>query len=163
VILPKGWVCLDELQSPNRDSNFGFIAMWFDSSTQALRDRLSAAVRNAGFQPFIIDQHPTNEDIMDEVLAAIRRCRFVVADFTGNRHNVYYEAGFAQGQHTPVIRTCRKGVIKEVTFDVNHYPFILWEPSSLDTFQKQLQNHIEATIGLGLLKGSPAAAVSHAV
>lgn len=152
TILPRGWVFLDGLRSPNQSSQHGFIAMWFDDATQTLRQRgLMAGVEAAGYKPFLIDQHPTNEHVMDEVLAAIRRSRFVVADFTGARHNVYYEAGFAQGLNIPVVRTCRKSEINQVTFDVNHYPFILWEDAALDAFAAKLKNHIEATIGRGPL------------
>lgn len=149
VILPRGWTYLDDLESPNRDSNTGFIAMWFDDVTRELREYLRAAVEGAGYNAFIIDQHPTNKDIIDEVLAAIRRCRFVVADFTGNRHNVYYEAGFAQGQRTPVIHTCRKDQINAITFDVNHYAFLPWEEGKLSEFSTSLRQHIEVTIGPG--------------
>ena len=38
----------------------------------------------------------------------IRKSKFLIADFTGQRGGVYYEAGFAYGLGLPVIWTCRK-------------------------------------------------------
>jgi hypothetical protein len=150
VILPAGWEYIESLKFPNVASHLGFIAMWFDPSMEEPRQRgLIAGIRAAGFREFVIDQHLSNDEIVDEILAAIRRSRFVVAEYTGNRHNVYYEAGFAHGLRIPVIRTCRKDEIGKITFDVNHYPFILWDTDQLDAFGKRLANHIQATIGVG--------------
>jgi len=35
-------------------------------------------------------------------------CRFIVADFTGQRGGVYFEAGYALGLRKPVIWTCKR-------------------------------------------------------
>lgn len=35
--------------------------------------------------------------IDDEIIGEIRRSAFIVADFTGHRGGVYFEAGFAMG------------------------------------------------------------------
>jgi hypothetical protein len=40
-------------------------------------------------------------------MAEIRRSRFVVADYTGQRNGVYFEAGFGLGLGLVVIPTCR--------------------------------------------------------
>ena len=52
-----------------------------------------------------------NEDyvggITDEIMAQIKRSRFVVADYTAQRKSVYFEAGFALGLGLTVIPTCR--------------------------------------------------------
>ena len=60
-----------------------------------------------GFKPAIEDDNRTkavridrlehNRKIDDEIIAEIRRSRYLVADFTGNRAGVYFEAGFALG------------------------------------------------------------------
>jgi nucleoside 2-deoxyribosyltransferase len=83
------------------------------------------------------------------VLSDIRRSRFVIADFTGQRSGVYFEAGFAQGLGVPVIRTCARDESHKLHFDVNHYPFIFWTPESLGEFAEHLQRRIEGLIGRG--------------
>jgi hypothetical protein len=41
----------------------------------------------------------------------------LVADFTGQRGGVYWEAGFAQGLGIPVIRTCKSDELWKLHFD----------------------------------------------
>ena len=55
-----------------------------------------------------IDTHEHINDINDEIIAQIRRSRFMVCDLTGYRGGVYFEAGFAYGLGLDVIYTCRK-------------------------------------------------------
>ena len=52
-------------------------------------------------------------DINDEIIAQIRRSRFMVCGLTGYRGGVYFEAGFAYGLGLDVIYTCRKDWSKE--------------------------------------------------
>jgi nucleoside 2-deoxyribosyltransferase len=87
--------------------------------------------------------------IDDEIIAEIRRSAFVVADCTGHRQNVYFEAGFAIGLGLRVIWTCRKDQIKDLHFDIRQYNCIDWKtPAEL---AKKLQFRIEALFGQGPL------------
>jgi nucleoside 2-deoxyribosyltransferase len=70
-----------------------------------------------------------------------------VADFTGQRHGVYFEAGFAQGLGLPVIWTCREDHVKNLHFDTRQQNHITWEQS--DDLREKLKNRIWAVIGLG--------------
>jgi nucleoside 2-deoxyribosyltransferase len=97
------------------------------------------------------EQHH-NSRIDDEMVARIRRSRFMVADFTGNRPNVYFEAGFALGLGVPVVWTRRKDAADPIHFDNRQYNFIEWQGDNLPEFRKQLQLRIEATIGRGKWK-----------
>ena len=67
-----------------------------------------------------------------------------MADFTGQRGGVYFEAGFAMGLGIPVIWTCRDTDINDLHFDTRQYNHIPWaNPKEL---RVRLQNRIEATI-----------------
>lgn len=134
-----------ESVSMREKSSHVFIAMWFDASTYGMfHEGLAPAVRDCGFEPRRIDMKETNNKICDEIIAEIRRSRFVIADFTGQRGGVYYEAGFAQGLGIPVIWTCRKDKVKRLHFDTRQYSHILWEtPEDLN---RQLAARIRATI-----------------
>jgi hypothetical protein len=83
-------------------------------------------------------------------MASIRGSRFVVADFTGSRGGVYYEAGFAHGLDLPVIFMCREG--DELHFDIRQYNCIFWKADALENAQARLRNRILATLGQGPLK-----------
>lgn len=139
----------------NPDSSQCFVAMWFDASMDDVYEKgFETAIEAAGYKPFRIDNDPgLIGKIDDEIIVAIRRSRFVVADFThdekGVRGNVYYEAGFARGLGLPVIFTCRKDMIAKAHFDTRQFYHILWEPENPEDLRKQLTDRILAAIGQG--------------
>lgn len=147
-ILPRGYIALDELLKPTSNSKQGFIAMWF---AKDLDDAYAAGfykgITNAGYDPLRVDQVEHTNRIDDEIIAQIKASRFVVADFTGHRGGVYFEAGFALGLAMPVIWTCRKDHMKELHFDIRQFNCIDWE--SPDELCARLSKRIEATLGVG--------------
>jgi hypothetical protein len=67
-----------------------FVAMWFSDVTRAAYESgIEPAVKEAGFMPIRIDRKEHNNEIPDEIMAEIRNCEFMVADFTGQRAGVY--------------------------------------------------------------------------
>jgi len=149
-IAPAGWEHLESLKGTNIESNQGFVAMWFDDRMQNVYDTaISLGVLNAGYKPHRVDQREHNNKIDDEIIAQIRRSRFVVADFTGHRGGVYYEAGFSQGIGLEVIWTCEKKDIKNLHFDIRQYNCIPWENDALNDFEKKLTFRIESVLGQG--------------
>ena len=153
----EGYARLAELEKGNQDSSKAFVAMWFDDSMSEAWDQgIAPAVRDAGYEPVRIDRKEHVNKIDDEIVAEIRRSRFVVADFThgdtGARGGVYYEAGFAHGLDIPVIFCCRKDRLEEVHFDTRQYNHIVWEtPVDL---RDQLTKRIAAVLGDGPNKPS---------
>ena len=149
-ITPRGYAYLDSLKHTSALSQIGFCAMWFDiEMLPTWKDAISPAIYAAGYDPKRIDVHQHNNKIDDEIIAMIRRSKFVVADFTGQRGGVYFEAGFALGLGLPVIWTCEKSNLEEVHFDNRQYNFVQWEKDKLSEFKRSLQNRIEATLGHG--------------
>lgn len=147
-----GHVRLAELETTHTPSSKAFVAMWFDESMNEAWDRgIAPAIRDAGYDSVRIDQREHVNKIDDEIIAEIRRARFVVADFThgdtGARGGVYYEAGFAHGLGIPVIFSCRKDNLDEVHFDTRQYNHIVWETSG--DLRNQLTKRIAAVLGDG--------------
>lgn len=151
-ISPAGWSFLQDQRRPEVRSDEGFAAMWFDPRMEDFRRQgLEAGISRAGYEPKIMLTHEHANRIDDEILALIRRARFVVADFTGSRGGVYFEAGFALGLGRPVIWTCSEQTLKddELHFDVEHYNFLLWTEGAYDDFARRLAFRIESIIGRG--------------
>lgn len=149
-IAPKGWEHLEQLKKINIDSQQGFVAMWFDDGLKKIYDEaIGPAIIEAGYKPHRVDQREHNNKIDDEIIAEIRKSRFVLADFTGHRGGVYYEAGFAKGMGIEVFWTCRKDEIEELHFDIRQYNSIDWEPDKLEDFKKRIAFRIESVIGRG--------------
>ena len=139
----------------NVDSSQCFVAMWFDGSMDEVYDKgIMPAIRDAGYEAYRIDQQ---QDLIgkidDAIVAAIRRSRFLVADFThgiqGARGGVYYEAGFAHGLDIPVIFICRSDRIQDVHFDTRQFNHILWNDGEYEVLCKLLTDRIVASIGEG--------------
>jgi len=151
-ISPKGWAYLESLRQQNPDSHIGFIAMWFDETVNQIHLAIENGINNSGFKPLRIDRKEHNNKIDDEIVASIRRSKFLVADFTGHRGGVYFETGLAMGLGLPVIWLCRKDELEKTHFDTRQYNFIIWESDKLADLSKALQNRIEATIGHGPLQ-----------
>ncbi|MBI5492359.1 MAG: hypothetical protein HY893_05455 [Deltaproteobacteria bacterium] len=147
----NGWEHLEQLKRINADSPQGFVAMWFEESLKKIYDEVIApAIIEAGYKPHRVDQREHNNKIDDEIIAEIRRSRFVLADFTGHRGGVYFEAGFAKGLGIEVFWTCRKDDIENLHFDIRQYNCIEWEPDKLDEFKRRITLRIESVLGRGI-------------
>jgi len=156
-ISPAGWAHIDSKRQANPNSQIGFIAMWFDDSVNDARTAIENGISAAGYKPFRVDQKEHNNKIDDEIIAGIRGSKFLVADLTGHRGGVYYEAGFAQGLGLEVIWLCRKSDEEKRHFDIRQYNCIFWEPDKLPELTRALQKRIEASrIGHGPLNEAAA-------
>ncbi|NLX24464.1 MAG: hypothetical protein GXY61_00670 [Lentisphaerae bacterium] len=159
-ITPAGWAYLSGIGADVLPQ--GFIAMAF--SPKEVADELNMAglqkgISAAGYAPRRIDSKEHNNRIDDEIVAEIRKSRFVVADLTDKNAGAYFEAGFAMGLGKPVIWTCRQTDIDApggVHFDTRQYSIVPWTEKQWDDFSRRLTLRIEATIGHGPLKDNRA-------
>lgn len=140
-----------------------FIAMWFDPKMDKVWDEvIKPACEETGYKPIRIDKEQFNDDINDHIISEIRESFFVIADLTGFRGGVYYEAGFARGLGKEVILCCKDGYEVNIKyygsgeektekgphFDVNHINIIFWNDDLL-AFKKRLKDRILATVERG--------------
>jgi hypothetical protein len=177
AITADGWNHIDKNQKSEHPTDSAFVAMWFDSCTANYRAAVISALRNCGFEPLFVDETIFNGFIMDQIIALIRRSRFIVSDFTcrrevdeesiirqGVRGGVYWEAGLAYGMGKPVIHTCEDNEAskRRIHFDVAQYRTLFWKNEELTTdirdlsrpvpdpkFAERLAQHILATVGKG--------------
>ena len=103
----SGWERLDALNSKNATQRKGFVAMWFDKSMSKYRQAIIDAISETGYTHSIIDEKEYNGQIVPEILYEIRTSDFVIADLTGNRGGVYYEAGYALALDKELIITIK--------------------------------------------------------
>ena len=146
----RGWERLEEIKRTGRQSMRVFVAMYFHGSTDKLYgDAIEPAILKAGYDPLRIDRHEHVNRIDDEIIGQIKRSRFMVADFTGQRHGVYFEAGMMQGLGRNVIWMCDKKEIEEdaLHFDVRQFNFVTYE--SVDEAHTRLYRRILAIEGEG--------------
>ncbi|QRY16935.1 hypothetical protein [Bacillus cereus] len=146
TVTVKGWNRIAELEKGRElDTKQAFVAMSFSPEMDGpYKNAITKAIREAGYQPVRIDEVEHNNDITDEIIVKIRQSKFVIADFTGHRGGVYFEAGYALGLGKTVIWTCRDDEFKNIHFDTRQFSHIKW--STEDELYKKLLNRIKATI-----------------
>ncbi len=142
----KGWAKLQELQKhPTGGRDQAFVAMWFSKDMNEYYEKaIKPVIELNGTKCVRIDLQEHNNKICDEIIKEINKNQYVVADFTGNRGGVYYEAGFAHGLGIPVIWTVQKKDLEEVHFDTRQYNHIVYE--DVEELRDKLANRIQATI-----------------
>lgn len=143
----EGWERYEQLKDKiaNIDSKQAFVAMSFDERLKDIYDdAIKPAVKECDFDAIRVDSLEYNQKICDQIIAEINKSRFLIADFTQNKHGVYFETGYALGLGIPVIWSCKKEEIDGLHFDTRQYNHIDWE--NLNDLKERLINRINATI-----------------
>ncbi len=144
-ISPKGWERIEHMSQSGVDSKQAFVAMWFDPKMDTFFDEgIKPAIKKAGFKCRCMNSHEHNNKICDEIVAEIRKSRFIIADFTGHRGGVYFEAGYAMGMGLPVIWLVPEKDKDKLHFDTRQFNHIIYK--SAEELKRKLQNRIAATI-----------------
>lgn len=120
-----------------------FIAIWFNESMEEARKIIIKAIKLCGYEPMIIDIKEHNNQIVPEIFKEIEDSEFVIADLTGHRGGVYYEAGYAMARNKEVILSCKEG--ESTHFDVAQINTIYWK-EEVDLYERLIKR-IKATIG----------------
>lgn len=144
----KGWQRLDEIRKDNKQFNKGFVAMMFRKDMKDVEKAILEAIHDCGYLPMIISQKEHNNEIVPEILYEIRTSDFIVADLTGNRGGVYYEAGFALGLGKEIIFTVNNSKTKKNEaphFDVAQRKQVRYD--SPKDLKKKLIKRIISTVG----------------
>ncbi len=143
----EGWRKVESLRKPNIESKQAFVAMWFDESMDEIfKDDIVSIEKDTGFSMFRVDKtHFINEKICDKIIAEIKKSRFLIADVTGQRQAVYFEAGYAMGMGLPIIWICKESEVNDCCFDTRQYPHIICKDA--EDLRNQLKEKILATIG----------------
>jgi nucleoside 2-deoxyribosyltransferase len=152
-ILPNGWEYRERLFqeiSEKKTSSQVFVAMSFSPEHAYIYDdAIKVAIGDCQYKPMIIREKEYNDGIMDNIIAEIRQSRFLIADYTGNKNGVYYEAGFATGLGLNVIKCVHEDQVKaditpdlKIHFDVQHLNFIVWKNAG--ELRRKIVNRIRA-------------------
>ncbi|HOP12042.1 MAG TPA: hypothetical protein PK629_11175 [Oscillospiraceae bacterium] len=141
----KGRARIQELKERKVNVPQGFIAMWFNESMELAKSYICKAISDCGYKPLPIDIKEHNNQIVPEIFFEIKQSTFLVADLTGHRNGVYYEAGYAQALGIEVILLCKEDDFGNRHFDVAQKNIIIWKDES-DLYNR-LTKRIIATVG----------------
>ena len=132
---------------PDVRKGYAFIAMPIvagDPEFEDVLDAIKEAARRCGIHAERVDEPQSNERITDRILESIRKAEYVIADLTGARPNVFYEAGYAQGLKKTPIYIARQGT--KLEFDLKDYPVIFFKGMKelKDSLEKRLRGLADA-------------------
>lgn len=125
-----------------------FTAMSFAPEHRDIFDKgIFPAAEKAGYIAERVDRIEHVDLVDDKIIAMLRSCAFVIADFTANKRGVYFEAGFALGEKKKVFWLCKDDAEerKELHFDTEHRNFIFWK--DYDDLRERLYDRIVGVVG----------------
>lgn len=138
---------IESLEQPNKSSKRIFVAFNFEDNMISIFDsHVREAIEELGFIYTVVNQDSSsyNRAISDEIIATLKSCKILIADFTNQRNSVYFEAGFAMGMGIPIIWTCHEDHIEELSFDTRQFPHIVWKDG--EDLQQQIMNRIRVIV-----------------
>ena len=123
-----------------------FVAMMFAKETASTYEQVyKPVIQSLNYSAMRIDEKQFNGSIIEEITAEITDSVALIADLTGNRGGVYYEAGIARGLQLcnhpiKLILTCKRSFFdtEKVHFDVSGDNILLYE-NDVDLSQKLLK------------------------
>lgn len=130
-----------------------FVAMMFSKETSSTYEEVyKPIIQSMNFTAMRIDEKQFNGSIIGEITAEITDSIALIADLTGNRGGVYYEAGIARGLQLcnhpiKLILTCRRDFFdnERVHFDVSGDNIVLYENNS--DLKNKLSLRLQAVLG----------------
>lgn len=148
VVTAAGWSYLEERERPSVLTNQVFVAMSFADELRPAWDLgIFPALKRARFSPYRIDAAPHIDRIDLKIVSEIKNSRFLVADVTGQRPGVYFEAGLAIGLGLPVFWSVHADDLKNVHFDTRQYNHIVWDTEAV--LAEKLYDFVTAIVGTG--------------
>ena len=132
-----------------------FVAMWFSDEMDSYFDNAYKPVINdLNYSAMRIDKKEFNGSITSEIFSEISNSVALIADLTGNRGGVYYEAGIAKGlrlcgHEIQLIFTCKSDFFnnteKKPHFDVSNDNIITY--CSEEELKEKLYRRLKQTLG----------------
>jgi len=132
-----------------------FVAMMFSTETASTYEQVyKPVIQSLNYSAMRIDEKQFNGSIIGEITAEITDSIALIADLTGNRGGVYYEAGIARGLQLcnhpiKLILTCQRGFFdsEKVHFDVSGDNIILYD--NADDLREKLSMRLNAVLSKG--------------
>lgn len=128
------------------DDNLVFVISSFTPEMEPSYLAITSAAQAAGLRAERVKDVPGDYRITDRILKMIGQARFIVADLTNERPNVYFELGYARGLGKTVITIVRSGT--NIHFDVRDWTYIEYfdsrplENDLLQRFKFELQSSL---------------------
>lgn len=115
-----------------------FVMQPFDGDTfdKRYQDIFAPAIKNAGLEPYRVDQDPKVSIPIQDIERGIHDSKICFAEITLDNPNVWFELGFAFASGKEVVLVCSDERATRFPFDVQHRTIIKYSTSSSSDFKK---------------------------
>jgi hypothetical protein len=123
-----------------------FVAMPFvEEFDDVYQFGIYSTIRRCGYICEKVDESAFAGNIVDRITDGIRNAKFVVADLTLEKPNVYLEVGYAWGMNKPVLLVAREG--QRLHFDVSHHRCLFYK--TIGKLAESLEREVREMFGPG--------------
>jgi nucleoside 2-deoxyribosyltransferase len=128
-----------------------FVMQPFDGGIfdKRYEDTFAHAIRDAGLEPYRVDQDPKVSIPIQDIESGIRDSRICFAEITLDNPNVWFELGYAIAAGKEVVMVCSSERATKFPFDVQHRSIIRYSSESARDFEalrKQISTKIKAVL-----------------
>jgi hypothetical protein len=112
-------------------------------------DTFAHAIRDAGLEPYRVDQDPKVSIPIQDIESGIRDSRICFAEITIDNPNVWFELGYAIAAGKEVVMVCSTERATKFPFDVQHRSIIRYSSDSARDFEalrKQIATKLKAVL-----------------
>jgi hypothetical protein len=120
----------ESIQStPEEITNLVFVIMAIRNDMDPVFKGIESAAKQFNLSAKRVIDVPGDYRITEKIISMIQSAKFIVADLTHERPNVYFELGFARGKNKTVITIAKEGT--PVHFDVKDWTYIPYSDSRI--------------------------------
>lgn len=126
-----------------------FVMQPFDGGAfdQRYAEVYAKAIKDAGLDPYRVDQDPKVSIPIQDIESGIRQARVCLAEITLDNPNVWFELGYAIACKKEVVLICADTRTTKFPFDVQHRTIIKYStgsPSDFASLQKRITEKLSA-------------------
>ena len=134
--------------NPEEQKPVAFVIMPFDEGFDEIYDDfIVKTLREAGLEVSRADDIQSSQNILKDIVRAIKNSSLIVADLTDSNPNVFYELGLGHALNKPVIMLTQG--IEDLPFDLRSYRAIPYT-----THFKERLYPLDTTARMGMMPGS---------
>ncbi|MGK2897528.1 MAG: hypothetical protein ACSLE9_02395 [Burkholderiaceae bacterium] len=128
-----------------------FVMQPFDGGAfdQRYAQVYAPAIKDAGLEPYRVDQDPKVSIPIQEIESGIRQSQICLAEITLDNPNVWFELGYAIACKKEVVLICSDARTTKFPFDVQHRTIIKYStgsPSDFDALRSNITTKITAYV-----------------
>jgi hypothetical protein len=130
-----------------------FVIMRFthnDENANAYRYGVRQGLADVGITVKRADDTVHSSQILDQVLHAIERCRFIVAKVDADNLNVYFELGVSMGLAKDVLLISESSLVMNLPSDLRNWECLTYDNGNYEQLRERVSQFFHDNYGLAI-------------